>query len=108
MKFKEFEIKDIENIKNYIAAKGENCCDTALANLMVWQGVYHNRFCEEDGVLYLRSGESPDYKYSLPFCRERSRTPSCSTGEVLTVERFSLYRQPSLALTVRPSSAVRA
>lgn len=68
MKFKEFEIKDIEKLKSYIIKKGESCCDTAVANLMVWQGVYHNRFCEEDGVLYLRSGEEPDFKYSLPFC----------------------------------------
>lgn len=67
MQFKKIEISDFETLKPFIYVNGEMTCEVNFINLLMWKRLYNNRFCIEDGILYLKSYSESLEIYSLPF-----------------------------------------
>lgn len=42
-------------------------CEVNFINLLMWEPLYNNRFCIDDGILYLKSYSENLEIYSLPF-----------------------------------------
>lgn len=67
MQFKKIEIDDFNKLKPFINNNSEMTCEVSFINLLMWEPLYNNRFCIEDGVLYLKSYSDNLEIYSLPF-----------------------------------------
>lgn len=67
MNFKKIELCDKEKLEPFFKAANELTCEISFANLLVWQPLYNNCYCIEDGMLFLKSYDDNLVTYSLPF-----------------------------------------
>ncbi len=68
MKFKKITLDCVTELNKILrAADGELSCEINFVNLLIWQPLYNNCFCFEDGILYLKSYDDKIQTYSLPF-----------------------------------------
>ncbi len=67
MNFKKIEIDDIDILKPFLTQADELTCELSFVNLLLWQPLYNNCYCIEDGILYLKSYDDNIVTYSLPF-----------------------------------------
>lgn len=84
MNFKKIELSDAELLKPYLTDKNELTCEISFVNLLLWQPLYNNCYCIEDGILYLKSYSDYVETYSLPFGDIKTgmkKIMSCSSEE---------------------------
>ncbi len=67
MHFKKIELNDINRLKPFLTVANELTCELSFVNLLLWQPLYNNCYCIEDGILYLKSYDDNIVTYSLPF-----------------------------------------
>ena len=67
MNFKKIEIDDIDILKPFLTQADELTCELSFVNQLLWQPLYHNCYCIEDGILYLKSYDDNIVTYSLPL-----------------------------------------
>ncbi len=67
MNFTKIELSDIKLLKPFLTATDELTCELSFVNLLLWQPLYNNCYCIEDGILYLKSYDDSIVTYSLPF-----------------------------------------
>lgn len=67
MEFKKIELSDREKLEPFLKSGTELTCEISFVNLILWQSLYNNSYCIEDGILYLKSHFSGNEAYSLPF-----------------------------------------
>lgn len=67
MNFKKIELKDADILKPFLTSANELTCELSFVNLLLWQPLYNNCYCVEDGMLFLKSYDDNTITYSLPF-----------------------------------------
>lgn len=67
MEFKKITLGDAKLLKPFLQAIDERTCEISFVNLLLWQPLYNNCYCIEDGILYLKSYSDYVETYSLPF-----------------------------------------
>jgi len=67
MNFKKIELTDADILKPFLLKANELTCEISFVNLLLWQPLYNNCYCIEDGILYLKSYSDNIQTYSLPF-----------------------------------------
>ena len=67
MNFKKIELCDKDSLLHFLQDADELTCELSFANLLIWQPLYNNCYCIEDGVLFLKSYDENIETYSLPF-----------------------------------------
>lgn len=67
MNFKKIELADADVLKPFLMDTSELTCELSFVNLLLWQPLYNNCYCIEDGILYLKSYDDNIVTYSLPF-----------------------------------------
>ncbi|MBR4100031.1 MAG: GNAT family N-acetyltransferase [Clostridia bacterium] len=67
LKFKKFDIEDIEKLKKYISSPARFSCETTFVNLIVWQNMYNNMYAICEDMLFIKSGGVEMETYRLPF-----------------------------------------
>ncbi len=67
MKFKKITLADRDALTPFLHKDDEQTCEISFINLLLWQPLYNNCFCVEDGILYLKSYDDSIETYSLPF-----------------------------------------
>lgn len=67
MKFKKIELEDMKILKPFLTVADELTCEISFVNLFLWQPLYNNCYCIEDGIMYLKSCDDNIVTYSLPF-----------------------------------------
>ena len=83
MNFKKVELADAELLKPFLTEAGELTCEISLINLLLWEPLYNNCYCIENGILYLKSYSDYVETYSLPFGdikKGMQRLTECSDG----------------------------
>ena len=54
-------------IERFVCTTGENNCETAYINMLVWQGLYDVSFCAQEDALIVRASHEGEEIFSLPF-----------------------------------------
>ena len=68
MIFKSVELSDLPDIQKCVFASGCRACDFSPVNLFIWQCIYKNRICIEDGFLFRRNeGKNGEVRYAFPL-----------------------------------------
>ncbi len=67
MEFKKITLGDRDALLPFLQANNELTCEISFVNLLLWQPLYNNCFCINDGILYLKSYDEHIETYSLPF-----------------------------------------
>ncbi len=67
MEFQKITVESRQLLDRYLKSADELTCEISMVNLLIWQPLYNNEFCIEDGILYLRSSSDCMQTYSLPF-----------------------------------------
>lgn len=67
MEFKKITLSDKEKLVPFLSRADELTCELSFANLLIWQPLYNNCYCIEDGMLFLKSYDDNIVTYSLPF-----------------------------------------
>ncbi len=67
MEFKKIELCDAAVLKPFLQSADELTCEISFVNLLIWQPLYNNCYCIEDGILYLKSYTENTETYSIPF-----------------------------------------
>lgn len=67
MNFKKIELCDKDILFPFLQGADELTCELSFANLLIWQPLYNNCYCIEDGMLFLKSYDDNIETYSLPF-----------------------------------------
>lgn len=67
MEFKKITSDDAELLNKFLRYTDELTCELSFVNLLLWQPLYNNCYCIEDGILYLKSYDEDIVTYSLPF-----------------------------------------
>lgn len=67
LKFKKVEIDDIDIFSSFETETGELSCENAFVNLLVWQCTYNNMYAVCDGQLIIKSGDSENTTFRLPY-----------------------------------------
>ena len=67
MNFKKIELCDKEVLKPFLQGADELTCELSFTNLLIWQPLYNNCYCIDDGVLYLKSYDDSIETFSLPI-----------------------------------------
>lgn len=67
MEFKKITISDKEKLAPFLTTADELTCELSFVNLLLWQPLYNNCYCIEDGMLFLKSYDDNIVTYSLPF-----------------------------------------
>lgn len=67
MNFKKIELADAGILQPFLIGTNELTCELSFVNLLLWQPLYNNCYCIEDGILYLKSYDDNIVTYSLPF-----------------------------------------
>ncbi len=84
MEFKKITLGDRDKLLPYLHSPNELTCEISFVNLLLWQPLYNNCYCIDDGILYLKSYSEHIETFSLPFgdmakgvekIKEYSRTP---------------------------------
>lgn len=99
MEFKKITLSDRDKLLPFLQKDDELTCEISFINLLLWQPLYNNCFCIEDGILYLKSYDDSIETYSLPFgdiktgvkkIIEHSKSP-CPTFWAQAGERFDRF-----------------
>lgn len=53
-------------LRKLLCCEGEFSCETAFVNLLIWQDVYSNLYCIDDGILFVKSSKQNRY-FRLPI-----------------------------------------
>ena len=67
MEFKKISAADSLCIRPILGNNNEFSCETTFVNLLVWQEVYSNLFCIEDGQLFIKSRSRHGDVFRLPI-----------------------------------------
>lgn len=67
MEFKKITLSDKEKLIPFLHNADELTCELSFVNLLLWQPLYNNCYCIEDGMLFLKSYDDNIVTYSLPF-----------------------------------------
>lgn len=67
MEFKKITLKAATELNKVLRHTDELTCELSFVNLWLWQPLYNNCFCFDDGILYLKSYDEDIVTYSLPF-----------------------------------------
>lgn len=67
MNFKAITIADKDILLPFLQNNDELTCELSFVNLLIWQPLYNNCYCIEDGILYLKSYDDDIVTYSLPL-----------------------------------------
>lgn len=67
MEFKKITLENVSELNKILRNTNELTCEISFVNLLLWQPLYNNCFCIEDGILYLKSYADNLVTYSLPF-----------------------------------------
>lgn len=67
MVFAGITIADRAQIERYVANVGENNCETAYINMLVWQGLYGVSYCATQDALLVKSSYNGNTVFALPF-----------------------------------------
>ncbi|MBR3969183.1 MAG: DUF2156 domain-containing protein [Clostridia bacterium] len=67
MEFKKIELCDKDALSAFLKSADELTCEISFVNLWLWQPLYNNCYCIEDGMLFLKSYDENLVTYSLPF-----------------------------------------
>ena len=67
MEFKKITVNDIPLMAPYLKDENEFTCETTVANLAMWQALYNNQYCIEDGILFLKSAFEGGDIFNLPY-----------------------------------------
>lgn len=60
-------VADAQNIRPVLSDNKEFSCETTFVNLLVWQNVYSNLYCIEDGQLFIKSTSRQGDVFRLPI-----------------------------------------
>ncbi|MBR5472559.1 MAG: DUF2156 domain-containing protein [Clostridia bacterium] len=67
MEFKKITLSDRDILIPFLQTENELTCELSFVNLLLWQPLYNNCYCVEDGILYLKSYDTNITTYGLPF-----------------------------------------
>ena len=67
MEFKKITVEDADLLIPLLTDEREFTCETAAANLVMWQALYNNQYCIEDGILFLKSAFLGGDIFNLPY-----------------------------------------
>ncbi len=67
MEFKKITLDSRDILLPFLQGADELTCELSFINLLLWQPLYNNCYCIEDGILYLKSYDEHIETYSLPF-----------------------------------------
>ena len=67
MNFKKIELCDKDKLLPFLKTAKELTCEVSFINLLIWQSLYNNCYCIEDGILFLRSYDENKETFSIPF-----------------------------------------
>ena len=67
LNFKEITAKDYDIFKRYLNNIGQNSCENAFVNMLIWQKAYNNMYAIEKGQLMIKSGVGEDETFRLPM-----------------------------------------
>ena len=67
MEFKKITLDNVSELNKILTKTDELTCEISIVNLLLWQPLYNNCFCFDDGILYLKSYSDRLVTYSLPF-----------------------------------------
>ncbi len=67
MEFKKITVQDAALIMPYLTDENEFTCETTAANLTMWQALYNNQYCIQDGILLLKSAFKGGDIFNLPY-----------------------------------------
>lgn len=65
--FKPIKIEDVCFLKKHLSSPTRFSCETNIVNLIVWQKMYGNMYAFYNNMLFIKSGESNNESYRLPF-----------------------------------------
>lgn len=65
--FKKITVEDRATIERFVKISGENNCETAYINMLVWQGIYGVSYCASDDTLLIKSSYEGEDVFALPF-----------------------------------------
>lgn len=66
LNFETIKTEHIELYKKYYKESLENSCENAFANLIIWREAYNNMIDEQEGILFIKSGNKPNERFRLP------------------------------------------
>lgn len=66
MDFKKMTVADGEYIRPILSNENEFSCETTFVNLLVWQNVYSNLYCIDNGQLFIKSKTRDGDIFRLP------------------------------------------
>ena len=67
MVFEKITIANRALFERYIANVGENNCETAFINMLIWQGLYEVSYCTVEDTLLIKSIHANEEVFALPF-----------------------------------------
>lgn len=67
MEFQKITLEDADKLNKFLRSNDELTCEISFINLLIWQPLYNNCYCIDDGILYLKSYSEDLVTYSLPF-----------------------------------------
>ncbi len=67
MEFKKITLGDRDKLLPFLTSANELTCEISFVNLLLWQPLYNNCYCIDDGILYLKSYSEHIETFSLPF-----------------------------------------
>ena len=67
MNFERITISDKSLIERFVANVGEDNCETAYINLLVWQDLYDVSFCATEDSLIIKESSTEEETFTLPF-----------------------------------------
>ena len=70
MNFKRIRLEDFNSLKPFLNNEGEASCESTFISLFVWADFYDNSYCIVDDILFMRSLDGDEYRYSIPFCKD--------------------------------------
>ena len=108
LNFKEITAKDYDIFKRYLNNIGQNSCENAFVNMLIWQKAYNNMYAIEKGQLIIKSGVGEDETFRLPmgdnfelgmeliktYCKDKNRIFMFRRVNGLTV--FSRFTQMNM------------
>ena len=87
MDFKKIKLEDFNILKPFLSNEGEASCESTFISLFVWADFYDNSYCVVDNILFMRSLDGEEYRYSIPFCK------NCDLEKAVKLLTDELYPQ---------------
>ncbi|MGI5893604.1 MAG: DUF2156 domain-containing protein [Candidatus Merdivicinus sp.] len=67
LKFRPIELADREMVTRYLREKNYPGDQYSFGNLFIWRKTYHAEICEEQGFLYIKSGDQGNWMFMCPI-----------------------------------------